>query len=154
MTTIKVRIEEVRKQAAYRPEGYVEDVLGSGVVNGDVVEIEATNWARLIGKYGEPEMPSLGEMAKNFTRSVAWWLINGVPVTRRRDFHARLRQCEGNECGQWLGDRRIARCAACGCAGVKLWLASEKCPNGYWGAVDGMKLREAARMALRRVFRA
>lgn len=144
----------VYDQARFRPAGYVEEVLAAGKIDGEQIEFSEDALAVLRKKYGEPELPGLGEMAQNFTRSVAWWLINGVPVARRREFQARLSQCESNVCGQWLVDRSIARCAACGCAqGLKLWIATETCPKGYWNAVKGMTLREGARITLQKIFK-
>jgi hypothetical protein len=113
---MKLSLSQLRAKAKYRPPGYVEDVLSRGKMNGDLVELDDAVFEELRIKYKEPERPALDVMAKGFFRSVAWWIANGVPVAPKRVFLARRERCESNVCGQWLGDRKVARCAACGCS--------------------------------------
>lgn len=148
----RIELRHIYAKAKYRPRGYVEEMLAAGRVDGDWIEFEDGVFDGLKAKYQEPEMPSLDVMARRFFRSIGWWIAKGVPVTRKGEFLERLRVCESNVCGQWLGDRRVARCAACGCStGVKLWVATETCPKGLWGAVEGLTIKGAFKEVARQV---
>lgn len=48
---ITVNIEAIREAAAYRPAGYVEDVLAAGTVDGDFVHIPSDAFDALTIKY-------------------------------------------------------------------------------------------------------
>lgn len=52
-----VNIQAVRESAAYRPGGYVEDVLSSGVVEGDFVSIHDATYDALVLKYAGYKRP-------------------------------------------------------------------------------------------------
>jgi hypothetical protein len=154
-------LANLKAKSMIRPAGYLEECLRVGVVAGDNVVFTDGAWAGLVAKYSgaqmvesrAPAMPSLEELAGRFWRSVWGWLLSGSRVTRPAEFRARHRQCVSNECGHWQGDRLVARCGACGCTGLKLWLAPERCPKGYWGAVDGVGLWGWVRAVCRRVAR-
>jgi hypothetical protein len=149
---IETTLADIRRMAKDRPEGYYDAVVGQGVIDGESITFSDEAWAALKARFRpQPELPALDQMARNFWGSVAWWASNGFPMARRRDFIARLEQCQRNECGQWQGDGKIARCAACGCTGLKLWLASEECPKGFWNAVQGLTFKEGAKGVFRRL---
>lgn len=150
---IRTTLEQIALRAKERPKGYYEDVIARGRINGEWIEFDSATWEELKRKYrGEPpELPTLDVLARNFWRAVGWWIVNGMPVTWPWQFRARLRQCQTNQCGDWMGDRVIARCAACGCTGLKLWLASERCPKGFWKAVRGVPVAGWLRGAFRKV---
>jgi hypothetical protein len=81
----------------------------------------------------EPPTPSFWDLIFRFGKATAQWAEAGFPIVSREVFQDRLRSCQG--CQWWKG----WRCAQCGCAGVKLWLATEQCPlpepERRWGAV-------------------
>lgn len=52
-----VNIQALRDSSAYRPEGYVEDVLSAGVVEGDFVSIHDATYDALVLKYAGFKRP-------------------------------------------------------------------------------------------------
>lgn len=89
--------------------------------------------------------PSFLQMAASFTRSMINWAVSGFRVVSYDTFKARYVQCAGApavgdqasvpQC-QYFGSFAgfgLSRCQKCGCAaGLKLQLATEKCPIGKW----------------------
>lgn len=73
-------------------------------------------------------LPSLNIVISNFATAIARWSAAGFPVVDRATFDARLAICHA--CPHWLAERN--RCAKCGCHQTKLWLQTEKCPEGKW----------------------
>jgi len=73
--------------------------------------------------------PTTAEMAKNFTSSMARWVGAGFKTVDEELYNKRLLTCR--ECEHWK-EAGIGRCMKCGCAGIKLWLATEKCPIDKW----------------------
>lgn len=88
--------------------------------------------------------PTLVQMATQFTRSMTNWAMSGFRVTSWEEYKARQLQCAGDAAtnaprcpyfASWAGFA-LSRCEKCGCsAGVKLWLATERCPIGKWDPV-------------------
>jgi len=73
--------------------------------------------------------PSISSMASNFTSSMAKWVGAGFKTVDEELYNKRLLTCR--ECEHWK-EAGIGRCMKCGCAGIKLWLATEKCPIDKW----------------------
>ena len=59
----------------------------------------------------EPKLPSLIEMAKNFSKDFAKYVASGAPNVSKKDYEERLEAC-GN-CVYFIKDRM--RCGKCGC---------------------------------------
>ena len=53
MNSILFKLSDIRKNSKYRPEGYYEDVISSGIVLGEYVEIRDDIALYLIEKYSE-----------------------------------------------------------------------------------------------------
>ena len=51
---MRLRIAKIRAKAATRPVGYIEDVLSSGIMDGEHLEIAAETLATLRDKYRPP----------------------------------------------------------------------------------------------------
>ena len=51
---IKIRLESLEKMAKSRPSGYADDVVASGTVAGEWVEIPDEAYAELVAKYRGP----------------------------------------------------------------------------------------------------
>lgn len=96
------------------------------------------------GCYEVPDMPietgpSWTKLAVQFGASLMNWIRAGAPVVSWELFKERHLKCTGDETHsrcpaftkfQSLG---ISKCGKCGCStGVKLWLATEKCPLQKW----------------------
>ena len=55
---MRLRISKIHELAATRPAGYLEDVLSSGIVSGDFLEVSAEAHAALRTKY-RPAAPAV-----------------------------------------------------------------------------------------------
>ena len=73
--------------------------------------------------------PSLADMTKSFASSVYGWARAGFAVASEETKSERLAICR--ECEFWK-EGKYGRCMKCGCSGIKLWLATERCPIGKW----------------------
>lgn len=77
-------------------------------------------------------------LASRFTGAMVRWAREGFPVVDYDTFKDRHRICAGDEttprCPEFRSWRAfgLGRCGKCGCASVKLKLATEKCPLGKW----------------------
>lgn len=83
----------------------------------------------------ESGKPTAREMAGRFARAMMDWARGGFKVVERGRYQARKDICEG--CQYWRGDGAMigtGRCGKCGCSGLKLFLATERCPDGKWEA--------------------
>lgn len=120
---ISVPLSQVRELAAVRPAGYFDDVLASGRVVGDAVEIDDDTHAALVRKY----RPTLLAMGLNLAESMAAWTRAGFPLTPQAVYDARRVTCAA--CPHYDSDAWIHHCSRCGCSGVKLHLMTEKCPD-------------------------
>jgi DNA-binding FadR family transcriptional regulator len=127
-TMIFIPLSHLAERAQGMPEGYLAEVLEKGSVKGDALEIADEQYHALIDKYS-PE-PSLAEMAANFTQAVARWVKAGFPVTTEKAIKSRKTIC--HSCEHHRPDALVMKCAKCGCAKVKIWLATERCPIGKW----------------------
>ena len=77
----------------------------------------------------EQKIPSIWEMAKEFTNSVAEWVAAGAPIVSKEDYSERLSDC--NNCEHLL--RKSMRCGECGCkVEYKARMKTKTCPIGVW----------------------
>lgn len=74
----------------------------------------------------------LGEPIVSVVKAGAEWAKAGFPIVSGGDFEARKKICAS--CEHWNADAfgGLGRCGKCGCSGVKLRLATSKCPVGKW----------------------
>lgn len=70
--------------------------------------------------------PTGVELIRNFGAAVGRWAAAGFEVTGQDEYARRRVACDA--CADWVG----GRCRRCGCTGLKLWLATERCPAGRW----------------------
>jgi len=77
-------------------------------------------------------LPNALEMVKNFTKAAGRWADAGFPTVTENVHDARAAICES--CEEWDGKARMGagKCNACGCTGLKRWLATESCPLKKW----------------------
>jgi hypothetical protein len=78
------------------------------------------------------ETPKLADMAKSFSGAISKWAKSGFDTCTEEQYNDRLDICRG--CEYWK-DGAIGRCMKCGCAGLKLWLKTERCPIGKWYSI-------------------
>lgn len=130
---VAVRLSALK--AADRPEGYYEEVVGSGEVKGDRVYLTPEVYHRLSAKYA-PTLP-LSQRIKNFASSAAKHLAAGLPMCSQEEIDRRYAICQGCEF------HKDGACLKCGCPLVrekkfisKLSWAHEECPVGKWGKAD------------------
>jgi hypothetical protein len=109
------------------PDGYKDDVLGQGTVQGEFVELEEAVYAELSRKWLEPSFPA---MLANFAGATARWVAAGFPLTTEDQFKERLAICQG--CEFWTG----TNCRRCGCRKLKLHWRTEACPIRKWLAIE------------------
>jgi len=78
------------------------------------------------------EPPSLLDRARSFAAAAKEWIRAGMPVATSDQVEARLQTCR--MCGYWSGESAPfhTACRKCGCAGIKLWMTTSKCPDGRW----------------------
>lgn len=122
---MKIRAADILKAQLSKPDGYYEDVLSRGHIEGDYLILSDTAYEELKVKY-DPEHVGLSAMIGNFAKAITTWARRGFPVVTLDQFHGRLNTCRG--CAEWTG----LTCKRCGCSGLKLWLATEKCPLNKW----------------------
>lgn len=79
--------------------------------------------------------PSVKAIALNFFSALARSAKDGFKTVHREIFEERLTLCRG--CPYWSDVARIGtgKCShpECGCTKLKLHLASQSCPQGWWG---------------------
>lgn len=83
----------------------------------------------------DTEPPSFAQRARNFTAAMAGWARDGGRIVDQITFEQRQQAC--HTCPHWGGSSMVgyAACGVCGCSGLKLFLASQSCPKGKWGAI-------------------
>lgn len=74
----------------------------------------------------------LGEPIVSVVKAGAQWAKAGFPIVSDEGFEERKRICL--ECEFWNAAAfgGLGRCGKCGCSGVKLRLATSKCPVEKW----------------------
>lgn len=79
----------------------------------------------------EPVLPSIAEMAANFTGAMARIALEGFEFVGEGQYSSRLAECQ--RCPQYriiLG--LYHGCRLCGCSRLKLHFTTERCPLGKW----------------------
>lgn len=129
---MRIPLAHIAARAAHRPPGYQQDVISKGTIIGDALEISELALATLRIKYAEPTPLTVLEMTQNFVGAIGRWATAGFPVAT--ESQAKQRQAICAACPEWEMDARLGlgKCRACGCAGFKAWLATERCPLSKW----------------------
>lgn len=78
------------------------------------------------------EPPTLLDRARSFAWAAKDWIRSGMPVATPELVESRFAKCR--TCGYWSGESAPfhVACRKCGCAGIKMWAATSKCPAGKW----------------------
>lgn len=82
--------------------------------------------------------PSWTKLAVQFGIALLGWARSGFSVTSWDEFKTRYTQCTGDEntprCPRFsrFSGTGIAKCGACGCSSLKLFMKNERCPLGKW----------------------
>lgn len=157
---MRMRIEDVRRVASQRPDGYLEEVLASGKVEGDVLVLERVAYVNLLKKYNPTaikplvnqsccgntnsisfikpkpkklEMPPTSIQASNAIKAASRIVANvfqGKPIMATNEV-VTSRKAICDAC-EFL-DKTRNRCSKCGCAYArKISLNTERCPIGKW----------------------
>ena len=119
-------LAQVRKHAKLRPEGYYEELVAAGRIDGDSLLIEQEALYELHVKY----TPFKLALVKHGLAAARRWFAAGCPLIGKEDFEHRVDQCAA--CDEWVeGDVREGKghCRLCGCGKAKLHLATEECPD-------------------------
>lgn len=124
---MKIPIPDIAARAAHRPAGYYEDVIASGVIEGENLVLTEEAYARLAGKYST----GAATQAMTFTAALAEWLAAGCPIVDAATHFERSAIC--SLCPLW--DARHARCLHCGCRAIKLTWSTSACTLGKWPPV-------------------
>jgi hypothetical protein len=75
-------------------------------------------------------VPNIGKRAKNLSKALFKFVVNGLPIATREEAQRKLAICEG---GCEYFDGSICRHTDCGCfAKIKTFFETEKCPIGKW----------------------
>lgn len=76
----------------------------------------------------DSEKPTLAQRLRSFGHAMAAWKASGYAVVTKEVLAEREDQCMS--CGWWRGfaTTGLGSCGKCGCTGIKLFLASSKCP--------------------------
>ena len=126
--TVTFTQQQLEERALERPPGYREAVLlVARRING-IYEIAREDVERLRKQYRPQPIP-LRDLLTNFREAVAAWAQAGYPVSDEGTINRRLQICQS--CEEWKAGL-IAGCRKCGCSGLKLWLATSKCPLKNW----------------------
>lgn len=77
--------------------------------------------------------PTLIQQASNFAKSMWRWSTAGFPTVEEAVFNHRAAICQGCNHFKGWGDLGVGRCKLCGCVAgqksMKLWMATERCPD-------------------------
>ncbi len=77
------------------------------------------------------EEPDFNQRAKNFSKAIFKFVVDGMPIESKAKAKERLAICELNECGYFDGS--VCRHLNCGCfAKIKTFFSTEHCPIGKW----------------------
>lgn len=131
--SVKFNLNKVKEVAKNRPIGYYEDVIGSGTIIGDYVEIDRIKAIELVEKYQKYEAhPTTKEMIKNFGKAVTdeiSSIATGNPPIDAETSKKRMEICNNCE----FINKKSQRCNKCGCfLKWKTAWRSQKCPIGKW----------------------
>ena len=123
---MKLALSDIQARVLARPAGYYDHVCSFGTINGTHLILPDEDYRMLCERYRHG--PTTAEMATNFVAAVARWLPAKTRKVHSDQFCHRLAQCSA--CPFWDGDARggWGKCHKCGCARLKLWCPTERCP--------------------------
>lgn len=136
----RVKIARLRERAKRMPDGYLEECLSVGVMEGVEVLFDDEAWERLAKKYSPTPLPpppgTTRGMLTNFTAATARWVKAGFTRVSKMEFEERIAICRA--CPFWQENARfgLGKCAKCGCTRLKHWMATETCPEGRWPKIS------------------
>jgi hypothetical protein len=127
---IKIALSQIEANKANRPDGYFEDVVSNGAIDGEYLILEEDVFVALANKYRhkvEPPKP-----IENFAKSMKNWAKAGFKTVSEDKYKERLNICRS--CNFWneKANYSLGRCEKCKCTKMKLKLATESCPIGKW----------------------
>lgn len=124
---MKLSILKIHEQAKDRPQGYVEDVLSKGIVEGDWLEISKEALQDLRDKY---RPPTILQKAVSLTQAVVQETVEtlqGKDAVSDEEQRRRLVICQGCEFFN------KGTCSQCGCVlNWKTRMRSMSCPIDKW----------------------
>lgn len=148
-TAMRIKLEAIRVAAGNRPEGYYEDVVSKGEIQGEDLVITGSELRKLKDKYDPtwrkaatltvnvPGRPSILDMSAGLVATLAGWAAKGFPIRSREEIDAIAMQCLA--CNHW--DRKAlggnGNCSICRCSELKWWLATSRCPIDKWRSTTG-----------------
>ena len=82
------------------------------------------------------EPPTFAQRARSFAQAATDWVSSGFKHVTHEQFEARKEICL--KCPYWNGEAAFGYggCRKCGCSGLKLFLPTQKCPDGRWGTLN------------------
>lgn len=137
----KISIDRLQRASVNRPEGYVEDVISRGRIEGDVLFLEDGVYVELTWKYSPPKPAEYDFGPTTATKAVnalgAFGRVARAAVKREQikvsseEQSRRMAICHA--CVGPDGHFNGRTCDLCGCVvNWKTKLATEKCPIGKW----------------------
>lgn len=131
---ITLFVDSIYEAAKSRPEGYLEEVLASGNVEGSVIMIPDEKYAELRAKY-QPNLPPLTKQGLSALAAMvdeAGAIALGKNSVTKEQRDERLSIC--NSCPEYTEEKR---CSKCGCfMEVKTRFRTTSCPIGKWNSVN------------------
>jgi hypothetical protein len=127
---VKLALIQIEKNKTKRPNGYYEDVVSSGKVEGEHLILENDVFVTLANKYRtkvEPKKP-----IQNFARSMKNWAKAGFKTVSEDKYKERLKICRSCDFWSEKANYSLGRCEKCKCTKMKLKLATESCPIDKW----------------------
>lgn len=141
---MKILLKDIEEKAKIRPEGYKDEVLKSGTIEGNFLVITPDAYTELLKKFSPstpippkkkccgdyPPLPTQLGNAVNAGKRVLGAFKRGESV-RVADQVANARRAICEQCQDF--DKERGRCVLCGCyVKFKLMLKTEQCPRKLW----------------------
>ena len=123
---MRISLKLIHDKAKYRPEGYYDEVISHGAIDGNELVLNDDVYWQLCRKYNPP-LPSKVQMAANFAVSIAKFAASGFALVDERKYAERAGTCL--DCPHIVEDPEHWRCSKCGCYDIKLWMATAQCPD-------------------------
>jgi hypothetical protein len=85
-------------------------------------------------KCSDASPPSKTDLARRAARALVGFARSGFKLVSQEVLLERRETCEA--CSFWKGEAvfGMGKCGSCGCTGLKLVVANEKCPENKWKA--------------------
>jgi hypothetical protein len=128
---IYLRLSSIEAERPNRPDGYCEEVIASGKIEGEHLVLSPEAFEALLRRFSPHRAPP--RAWKRFLWAMARWVRAGFPVVQEWLYWRRKPICQS--CPEWQRGSRLfpSRCRLCGCATeAKLRMATESCPLGKW----------------------